>query len=48
VAILLSVLGGIAVFGLSGVILGPIVFTVAKTLLEIWKERTADEVHLAR
>jgi predicted PurR-regulated permease PerM len=48
VAILLSVLGGIAVFGLSGVILGPIVFTVARTLLEIWKERTADEVHLAR
>jgi predicted PurR-regulated permease PerM len=40
VAVLLSVLGGIALFGISGIILGPVLLTIAKTLLEIWVHRT--------
>jgi predicted PurR-regulated permease PerM len=40
VAVLLAVLGGIALFGISGLILGPVLLTVAKTLLEIWVHRT--------
>jgi predicted PurR-regulated permease PerM len=40
VAVLLSVLGGIALFGIPGVILGPVLLTVAKTLLEIWVHKT--------
>jgi predicted PurR-regulated permease PerM len=38
--ILLSVLGGIAVFGAIGIVLGPVLFTIADTLLEIWHART--------
>jgi predicted PurR-regulated permease PerM len=40
VVVLLSILGGIALFGITGVILGPLTFTSASTLLEIWKART--------
>lgn len=43
VSILLSVLGGIALFGLTGFVLGPIVLTIARALLEIWRERSAAE-----
>jgi predicted PurR-regulated permease PerM len=39
--ILLSILGGIAFFGPVGIILGPVLFTVAIDLLEIWRKRTA-------
>jgi len=39
--ILLSILGGIALFGVSGIILGPVVFTIAATLLEFWHTRTS-------
>ncbi len=38
--ILISILGGIAVFGITGVILGPVAFTIAGTLLEFWRART--------
>ena len=38
--ILLSVLGGIAVFGPIGIVLGPVLFTLASTLLDIWHQRT--------
>jgi predicted PurR-regulated permease PerM len=38
--ILLSILGGIAVFGPIGIILGPVVFTIASTVLDIWRTRT--------
>ncbi|WP_051978303.1 AI-2E family transporter [Edaphobacter aggregans] len=41
VAVLLSILGGIALFGITGIILGPLAFAAASTLLEIWKTRTA-------
>lgn len=39
VTILLSILGGIAVFGVSGIILGPVTFTTAAALIEIARER---------
>ncbi len=38
--ILLSVLGGIALFGPVGIVLGPVLFTLATGLLEIWRTRT--------
>ena len=37
--ILLSVLGGIAVFGPIGIVLGPVLFTIADALLDIWQAR---------
>jgi predicted PurR-regulated permease PerM len=40
VTILISILGGVVVFGVSGIILGPITFTVAATLLGFWRART--------
>lgn len=42
VAVLLSILGGIALFGVTGVVIGPVAFTVASTLLDIWKTRNAE------
>jgi predicted PurR-regulated permease PerM len=38
--ILLSILGGIAAFGPIGIVLGPVLFTLASTLLDIWHTRT--------
>jgi predicted PurR-regulated permease PerM len=43
VTILLSVLGGIAVFGPIGIVLGPVLFTIATTLLDIWHTRTSQQ-----
>jgi len=40
--ILISILGGIALFGIAGVILGPVTFTIAATLLDFWRTRTND------
>jgi predicted PurR-regulated permease PerM len=37
--ILISILGGIAVFGPIGIIVGPVTFTIASTLLDIWRTR---------
>jgi predicted PurR-regulated permease PerM len=39
VTILLGMLGGVAIFGVSGLILGPVVFTIATTLLDFWRRR---------
>jgi predicted PurR-regulated permease PerM len=39
--ILITILGGITVFGPLGIILGPVIFTIASTLLDIWHARTA-------
>jgi predicted PurR-regulated permease PerM len=39
VAVLISILGGIALFGVTGIVLGPVAFTVASTLIDIWKTR---------
>jgi predicted PurR-regulated permease PerM len=38
--ILITILGGIAVFGPLGIILGPVIFSAAATLLDIWQART--------
>jgi len=38
--ILISILGGIALFGITGIVLGPVIFTIADTLLDIWRART--------
>jgi predicted PurR-regulated permease PerM len=37
--IFLALLGGIWLFGISGLILGPVLFSVASSLLTIWHER---------
>jgi len=37
----LSVVGGLMVFGTSGLILGPVVLTVTTVLLEVWREQAA-------
>jgi predicted PurR-regulated permease PerM len=44
--ILLSILGGIAVFGPIGIVLGPVLFTLASTLLDIWHARTSRQPSL--
>ncbi len=41
----LSVVGGLMVFGTSGLILGPVVLTVTTVLLEIWREQTMAGSH---
>ncbi len=40
IVILLSALGGVGLFGFTGLILGPVILTIAKALLEIWSQRT--------
>ena len=37
--IFISIVGGIWLFGISGLILGPIVFALTQVLLDIWRER---------
>lgn len=37
----MSVVGGLVLFGPSGLILGPVILTVTTVLLEIWRTRTA-------
>ena len=38
-----SLVGGLIVFGTSGLILGPVIFTVTKVLLETWSRHNSDE-----
>jgi|SRR6187402_822259 len=40
VVVLISVIGAIALFGFPGLILGPVLLTLAKTMLELWARRT--------
>jgi predicted PurR-regulated permease PerM len=35
----ISVVGGLILFGASGLILGPVVLTITQVLLEIWRDR---------
>ncbi len=42
ILVFFAIVGGLAQFGASGVILGPLILAVAGALLEIWKRRTAD------
>ncbi len=37
----ISIVGGLIVFGPSGLILGPVIFTVTRLFLEIWSSRNA-------
>jgi predicted PurR-regulated permease PerM len=39
---LLAFLGGLAIFGMSGVILGPAILAVTIALLEVWRRRQSD------
>ncbi len=41
VPVFISVLGGLVVFGTTGIVLGPLVLVVAIALLEIWRRRMA-------
>jgi predicted PurR-regulated permease PerM len=43
VLVFISVVGGLILFGPSGIILGPVALTVTTTLLEIWRNRSAAE-----
>jgi predicted PurR-regulated permease PerM len=36
ISVLLSLLGGIWLFGVSGLVLGPVIFSIAEVLLTIW------------
>lgn len=36
-----AIVGGLALFGASGVILGPVLLAIADALLEVWRRRTA-------
>lgn len=37
----MSIVGGLIVFGASGMILGPVIFTITRSLLAIWSRRNA-------
>jgi len=37
----ISIVGGLIVFGTAGLILGPVIFTTTRVLLEIWRGRNA-------
>src|SRR5688572_26344843 len=41
VPVFIAVLGGLTVFGVAGVVLGPVVLAVAVVLIEIWRDRMA-------
>jgi predicted PurR-regulated permease PerM len=45
VPIFLSVLGGILFFGVPGLVLGPLLLTIALSLMHIWRKRSALEQH---
>jgi predicted PurR-regulated permease PerM len=42
-AVFFSVLGGVAAFGPSGLVIGPVVFALADALIEIWNRRGSGE-----
>jgi predicted PurR-regulated permease PerM len=42
VPILFSYLGGVVLFGFSGLVLGPLIVMLTWAFLEIWRQRTAD------
>ena len=41
VPVFFSIVGGLAVFGACGLILGPVIFALTDAILEIWRRRTA-------
>jgi predicted PurR-regulated permease PerM len=42
VPVFLGFVGGVVLFGFTGLVLGPVIVTVAWTLLEIWRQRTEE------
>jgi predicted PurR-regulated permease PerM len=40
-SVFFAILGGLAVFGASGVILGPVVLSVTDALIDVWRQRTS-------
>lgn len=47
VLIFMSVIGGLLLFGPSGLIMGPVILTILKALLENWRNRPrAEEAHI--
>jgi predicted PurR-regulated permease PerM len=41
VPVFISIVGGLALFGASGLILGPVVLAVTSALIDIWRRRTS-------
>jgi predicted PurR-regulated permease PerM len=41
VPVFFSIVGGLAVFGAAGIILGPVILALTNAILEIWRRRTA-------
>ncbi len=39
--VFISLVGGIATFGMAGVVLGPVALSVTDALIEVWRQRTA-------
>ena len=39
ITIFFSVLGGVAAFGVSGLVIGPVIFAIADALFEVWSRR---------
>jgi predicted PurR-regulated permease PerM len=42
VVMFIAIVGGLAVFGASGIVIGPVLVSLTFFLLEIWRRRTAD------
>ena len=43
VPVFFAILGGLAVFGIAGVILGPVILALTDAILEIWRRRTMSQ-----
>jgi predicted PurR-regulated permease PerM len=41
VPVFFAIVGGLAVFGATGIILGPVILALTDAILEIWRRRTA-------
>jgi predicted PurR-regulated permease PerM len=46
--IFFSVIGGLAAFGASGIVLGPVTVAIAVSLFDIWQRRREDELSAAQ
>lgn len=42
VPVFFAIVGGLAIFGASGLIIGPVALALTDAVLEIWRCRTAD------
>ncbi|HYE26234.1 MAG TPA: AI-2E family transporter, partial [Clostridia bacterium] len=41
IVVFFSVLGGVAAFGASGLVIGPVIFAIADALIDIWQRRSS-------